>query len=265
MDHQLFSHDSARRRETLLLIGGIDPSGGAGLAADVLTGTAFYVHCAPVASVITVQDSHSVSLSQAVEPSLLTAQAQAVLADFRVTAIKLGALGNAANAAAVAALLDRYPNVPVVTDPVLAAGGGGMEAGPALIAAYREALIPRSTIVTPNEKEYMALEGPSTVDDWFARGLGACLVTGADSSRRGRISHRLLQPGQERVLDGGTRFVGSFHGTGCTFASAIAANLARGAPLYAAIDAAQTHVHSCLCEAYCAGTGQAFLGRRTGD
>lgn len=265
MKHPVFSHESKGQRETLLVIGGIDPSGGAGLAADVLSATAFGVHCAPVASVITVQNSHSVSLSQAVESSLVLAQAQAVLSDLRVNAIKLGALGNAANAVAIATLLDRYPEVPVVTDPVLAASGGGMEAGPELIAAYRERLIPKSFLITPNEEEYVRLDGSATLHQWFARGLGACLITGGDSPRGGRISHRLLQPGKEASFDGGPKVAGSFHGTGCSFATALAASLAKRFEVSEAVEMAQAYVHACLCDAFQAGTGQKFLGRNASD
>src|SRR5690625_2249250 len=141
----------------LLIIAGLDPSGGAGLAADVEAAAALGVHPAPVASLVTVQDTVNVSASESLAPELVVAQAEAVLADMPVAAIKLGALGTAALGLAVADLLARHPDIPVVCDPVLVAAGGGALAEDELVPVYRERLFPASVLATPNREELAAL------------------------------------------------------------------------------------------------------------
>src|SRR5699024_641656 len=119
--------------KNLLIIAGLDPSGGAGLAADIEAATALGVHPAPVATLVTVQDTVKGAASEPLAPELVVAQAEAVLADMPVGAIKLGALGTAAIGEAVAELLARHAGIPVVTDPVLVAAGGGSLARDELI------------------------------------------------------------------------------------------------------------------------------------
>src|SRR5579859_2992200 len=110
----------------VLIIAGNDPSGGAGLAADIQAVTAQGAHPAPVAAALTVQDTRNVSRVVAMDPMLVVEQAKSVLADLPVAAVKLGLLANAAVGHAVAALLKAHGHVPLVVDPVLKASGGGM-------------------------------------------------------------------------------------------------------------------------------------------
>jgi len=247
------------KRPVVLVVGGLDPSGGAGLAADIQAVTALGAHPAPVASLLTVQDTVRVLRAEPVAPRLVADAMRAVLADMPVAAVKLGALGSAAAGGAVAGVLRDYGG-PVVTDPVLAASGGGALAEPALLDTYREQLLPLSTVATPNHGEFETLGGTGAVTGWIARGLGACLVTGGDREG-GRVMHVLHDARGSRDVDAGPRHPGEFHGTGCTFASAIAARLALGDGLEAALAAAGEFVARTLDRAFRPGRGQALPGR----
>lgn len=247
-------------RPVVLIVAGLDPSGGAGLAADIQAVTALGAHPAPVASLVTVQDTRNVMRSEPLDAELVIAQAEAVLADMAVAAIKLGALGTAAIGTAVADLAARHPGIPVVTDPVLAASGGGSLAGRELIGVYRERLFPRSVLATPNHAELEALAPGDGAAELLALGLPACLVT--DGEGRGeRIVHELQTEAGIELLPGGPRRPGRFHGSGCTLASAIAARLALGDALLDAIVAGDAFVQRAIARALTPGRGQAVPGR----
>ncbi|MGH8161883.1 MAG: bifunctional hydroxymethylpyrimidine kinase/phosphomethylpyrimidine kinase [Gammaproteobacteria bacterium] len=238
----------------LLIVAGLDPSGGAGLAADIEAATALGVHPAPVATLITVQDTINVAQVETLALELVVAQAEAVLADMPVAAIKLGALGTAAIGMAIADLLVRHPGVPVVTDPVLAAAGGGVLAESELVRVYRESLFPLSTLATPNRAELAALAPEDGASELLALGLPACLVT--DGEGRGdRIVHE-LHTERLRLINNGPRLKGSFHGSGCTLASAIAARLALGDELEDAVVHAGGFVQEAIARAFRPGRGQ---------
>ncbi len=248
------------KRPPLLIIAGLDPSGGAGLAADIQAATALGAHPAPVASLITVQDTRNVQRSEPLDAALVVAQAEAVLADLSVAAIKLGALGTAAIGEAVADLLARHPELPVIADPVLAASGGGALADSALIEIYRQRILPRSLIATPNRAELAALAPGDGAAELVALGLPACLVTDGDG-RGEDIVHELHTAAGIRLIRGGLRRPGAFHGSGCTFASAIAARIAAGDALLDAIEAAGRFMERAIAQAFTPGKGQAIPGR----
>ncbi|MGH8128466.1 MAG: bifunctional hydroxymethylpyrimidine kinase/phosphomethylpyrimidine kinase [Gammaproteobacteria bacterium] len=248
------------KRPVLLVIAGLDPSGGAGLAADIQAATALGVHPAPVASLIAVQDTRNVIRSEALSPELILAQAEAVLADLPVAAIKLGALGTAAIGEAVAELLARHPELLVIADPVLVASGGGSLAESTLVEVYRERIFPRSLLATPNREELHALAPQDGASELLALGLPACLLTDGDG-RGIKIVHELHTEEGIRLIPGGPRRPGTFHGSGCTFASAIAARIAAGDTLEAAIIAAGQFIERAITQAFTPGQGQAIPGR----
>jgi len=247
-------------RPTVLLIGGLDPSGGAGLAADIQTVTALGAHPAPVASLLTVQDTRALERLQALESGLVLAQAEAVLADMPVAAIKLSALGTAAIGRAVAGLAAKYPDIPLVTDPVLAASEGKALAENELIKVYREHILPASVLATPNRSELQALAPTDGAAELLALGLPACLVTGGEG-RDQRIVHELHTSEGIELIPGGLRRVGDFHGSGCTLASAIASRIALGAALRDAVVAGDAFVRHAIGRAFKPGRGQAVPGR----
>src|SRR5262245_9730152 len=123
-----------------------DPTGGAGLQADLLTLAALGCHPLSVVTALTVQDTHGVDSLDAVDARLVERQAATLLAELKVAAFKLGVLGSAENARAIGGILTRHPHVPVVLDPVLASGRGDPLASDAVLAALLESIVPRATL-----------------------------------------------------------------------------------------------------------------------
>jgi hydroxymethylpyrimidine/phosphomethylpyrimidine kinase len=229
-----------------------DPTGGAGLQADVLTFAALGCHPLSVLTALTVQDTHGVSRMQALDARLVAEQAQCLLDELRVAAFKIGVVASAANAAAIAAILARHPRVPVVLDPVLASGRGDPLADAAVLAALREHLLPRTTVLTPNTLEARALGG---VADCLARGCKYVLLTGTHADTPEVVNTLYGAAGAVRE-DRWPRLPGSYHGSGCTLASAIAARLAQGDAVPEAVRAAQDFTWRALERGFRPGSGQ---------
>ena len=252
----------------ILCIGGHDPGGGAGIQADIETGVALGCHVATVVACLTVQDTRDVREIHPVDPGLVARQARVVLDDLPVRAVKVGLLGSATVARSVAAVLAAAPGLPVVLDPVLAAGGGRDLGGDPLILALRESLLPRATLVTPNSVELRRLGGrhgvAEAVADLLALGCGAVLVTGGHDPGE-RLVSRLFRPGQPERRFEVARLAGEFHGTGCTLAAAVAAGLAAGRPLEDAIAAAHAYTGTAVARAVPLGHGQWLLRRGGAD
>lgn len=244
-----------------------DPTAGAGLQADLLALAALGCHAATVLTAMTVQDTHGVQRVQAVDVVWVVQQARALLAELPVAAFKLGVLASAANVEAVAQLLAAHQQVPVVFDPVLASGRGDDFSSEAVLAAMRETLLPRTTVLTPNSLEARRLAGDAATADLVqcARrllGLGArnVLVTGTHEPTREVVNTLYSATGVVRE-DRWLRLAGSYHGSGCTLAAAIAAQLALGLEVPAAVRAAQEYTWHTLEAAYRPGTGQSIPDR----
>ena len=229
-----------------------DPTGGAGLQADVLTLAALGCHPLSVVTALTVQDTHGVSRMQALDARLIAEQAQCLLDELRVAAFKIGVVASAANAAAIAAILAEHPRVPVVLDPVLASGRGDPLADAAVLAALREHLLPRATVLTPNTLEARALGGIAAC---LARGCKYVLLTGTHADTPEVVNTLHGAAGAVRE-DRWPRLHGSYHGSGCTLASAIAARLAHGDAVPEAVRAAQDYTWRALERGFRPGSGQ---------
>ena len=248
----------------ILCIGGHDPVGGAGIQADIETGVALGCHVATVITCLTVQDTRDVMALHPVDPALVVRQARAVLDDLPVRAVKLGLLASPPVVRAVRDVLELAGPVPVVVDPVLAAGGGRDLGSAALIAALRDLVVPLATLLTPNSGEARRIAGCDDLAECaavlLAAGCGAVLVTGGHEPEPTVVS-RLFRPGLPEACFETARLPGEFHGTGCTLATAIAAGLARGLTLDDAIDAGQAFVGAAVAGAVALGRGQRLLRR----
>lgn len=250
----------------VLLIAGNDPSGGAGLAADIQAVTEAGAHPAPVVTALTVQDSRDVYRVQAVTAELVAEQARAVLADMPVAAIKLGMLADAAIGRTVAALLREHPAVPVVVDPVLAASGGAALAEHALLDVYLKDIFPLATLITPNAAESRRL-APHAQDiagrgtALLERGARHVLIKGGDEDSPAVHNH-LFGPGGLHEEMTWPRLSGGFHGSGCTLASAIAARLSLGMDIPGAVREAQRYTWDALDRAWVLGHGRRVPARR---
>lgn len=236
----------------VLSFGATDPTGGAGLQADVLTLAALGCHPLSVVTAVTVQDTHGVSRLHALEAQLVAEQAAHLLRELAPKAFKIGVVGSAANAQAIAVILAQHPRLPVVLDPVLASGRGDPLADTAVLAALREHLLPRATVLTPNTLEARAL---GSVADCLARGCKYVLLTGTHADTAEVVNTLHGAGGVERE-DRWPRLPGSYHGSGCTLAAALAARLAHGDAIPEAVRAAQEFTWRALERGFKPGSGQ---------
>ncbi len=234
-----------------------DPTGGAGLQADLLTLAALGCHPLSVVTAVTVQDTRGVHRMQVLEAQLVAEQAQRLLDELPVAAFKIGVVGSAANAQVIAAILARHPRVPVVLDPVLASGRGDPLADAAVLAALREHLLPRTTVLTPNTLEAQALGGVAAC---LARGCEYVLLTGTHAETT-EVVNTLHGAGGMVREDRWPRLPDSYHGSGCTLASAIASFLARGREMAQAVRDAQEYTWRALAAGFRPGKGQALPNR----
>lgn len=244
-----------------------DPTGGAGMQADLLTIASLGCHPLSVLTALTAQDTRGVDALLAVEPAWITRQARTVLDDIPVAAFKLGVLGSARNAEAVAAILAEHPRVPVVLDPVLASGRGDALSDRETVQALRSALLPLATVLTPNslEARRLAHAAPDAGLADCARalaGLGCryVLVTGTHEPGA-QVVNTLYGAGGVLREDRWPRLAGEYHGSGCTLAAAIAAFLARGLAMEDAVKQAQAYTWQTLQAGYQPGRGQRLPNR----
>jgi hydroxymethylpyrimidine/phosphomethylpyrimidine kinase len=246
-----------------------DPSGGAGMQADLLTLASMGCHPLSVITALTVQDTLGVEGILAMDAEWVADQARCLLEDMPVDAFKIGVLGSVENIAVIAEIVSDYPDVPLILDPVLSSGRGDELASDDMTHALRELLLPQTTILTPNSIEARRLaEG----DEDEERSLEQCaaklvetgcefvLVTGTHENTP-QVVNTLYGKGGIVRTDTWPRLPGSFHGSGCTLASAIAAMLANGLDLPEAVREAQDYTWQALAKAYRPGMGQ-FLPDR---
>ena len=234
-----------------------DPTGGAGLQADLLTLAALGCHPLSVLTGLTVQDTSGVEHLESIAADLVTRQASRVLAETRVAAFKVGVLGSAENVRAVAAIAAAHARVPLVLDPVLASGRGDPLANDAVLKALLELLVPRATVVTPNTVEAAQLGGAKRL---LELGCRYVLVTGTHEPGA-EVSNKLYDSGGLVREDRWQRLPGSYHGSGCTLASAIAAQLAKGRDVPEAARAAQKFTWQALAAGFRSGAGQSLPNR----
>lgn len=232
------------------------------MQADLLTLAALGCHPLSVVTALTVQDTHGVRDVRPIGAAQVAAQADCLLADFAVAAFKLGVLGSEENIAAIAERLARQPRVPVVLDPVLASGRGDPLASEAMLEALRRRLLPRATIVTPNSIEARRLAGEAgdaPLERCARRliefGCPQVLITGTHEAGDDVVNTLYGARGVLRE-DRWRRLPGSYHGSGCTLASAIAALLARGRGLEQAVREAEDYTWHTLAAGYKPGGGQ---------
>jgi hydroxymethylpyrimidine/phosphomethylpyrimidine kinase len=250
-----------------LTIAGSDSGGGAGIQADLKTFHAFGVYGASVITALTAQNTLGVHGVHAVPPDFVRAQLDAVAEDLPPAAIKTGMLANAAIIAAVAAGIRAHHLTPYVLDPVMVATSGDALLDAAAGGALRERLLPLSTLVTPNLDEAAALTGRRGRDedamrrmaeDLVAAGAGAALVKGGHMPGDRLVD--VLFDGREHRSWSAARIVTRHtHGTGCTLSAAVAALLARGTDLPAAVAAALAYVRRAIALAPGLGGGHGPL------
>ena len=233
----------------VLAISGLDPSGGAGISADIEAILSCGARCAPVISTLTIQDTHSVTDTIPVALDIIRQQINSILADLPIGAIKLGLLGAVELVEMLAELLANYPNIPVVLDPVLASGSGQPFAADDYAIALRDKLAAACTLITPNQQEALRLAQRASLeaalDTLLATGVHALLLTGTDVDTQDVIN-TLYQNDAPPVDYFWPRLPDQYHGSGCTLAAACAAFIARGCNIREAVTAAQSFTWQAL-------------------
>ncbi len=249
----------------VLIIAGSDPSGGAGIQADIKTVTALGGYAASAITALTVQNTRGVTAVHAVAPDIIAAQIEAVMEDIGADAIKVGMIGDVETARVIEAALKQYAATPVVLDPVLVATSGDALAKDGVAAFIRDRLAPLAAVVTPNLDEAAALTG-MTINTreaaieagkaLVARGAGSALIKGGHGKGE-TVEDALVFAEGERIYSNPRIATTSTHGTGCTLASAIATGLAQGMALPAAVKRAIDYTHKAIASApgYGAGHG----------
>lgn len=245
-----------------------DPSGGAGMQADLLTLASIGCHPLSVVTGITVQDTVGVDGVMALDADWVNEQARAVLEDMQVDAFKLGMLGSVENVAMVAEIVADYPDIPLLIDPILASGRGDELAGDDIQDAMIELLFPQATLITPNSLEARRLafafdseedEENATLDDCAQRllemGCEYVLITGTHE-RGPEVINTLYGKNNLMRVYNWERLPGSYHGSGCTLTAAIAACMAHGLTLEEAVAEAQEYTWQTLQAGFRPGMGQ---------
>ncbi len=262
---------------------GFRPERRAGIQADLLTIAALGCHPLSVITAITVQDTAGVEAIYVLDSEWVADQARALLEDMSVAVFKIGMLGSIENVAAIAEIVSDYPDVPLILDPVLASGRGDEMAGEEIILAIKELLLPQTTVLTPNsvEARRLAMFEHDEEDDDGSSPAADFDTEDEDDPDLDECARRLVELGAEFVLITGThentpkvvntlygengkivradtwaRLPGSYHGSGCTLASAIAASIANGLDVAEAVREAQEYTWNTLAAAFRPGMGQ---------
>lgn len=258
-------------RPCVLVFAGVDPSGGAGITADIEAIGAAGAHPLTAITTLTVQDNDRVRSVHPVASSLIRQQAQALIDKIPIAAVKIGIVANRANAEAIAAIVRDLrlakPALPVVFDPVLGSGHGDALSADDPVEAIAP-LFTVATLATPNLVEAARLcIGETDIDAQatmlLARGCPNILIKGGHAQDGGQIVNRWYGKGKsERAIWRWNRLPGAYHGSGCTLASAIAGRLACGDALPDALLAAQEYTQRTLESAYAIAGGQGIPERR---
>ncbi|MDT8407514.1 MAG: hydroxymethylpyrimidine/phosphomethylpyrimidine kinase [Methylococcales bacterium] len=252
-------------RPVVLSLSGHDPTGGAGIQADIEAIGALGGRALSLVTALTEQDSVNVFRIWPQSPDALRRQAKTLLSDMAVSVVKIGLLGDAEIARVAAEIVETLPKALVVLDPVLAAGGGTELASAELLTVIRQRLLPKTTLLTPNSPEARRLAGHdnlTTCARWLLeRGCRAVLLTGGHE-QDDRVCNRLYQSDKPTQTWHWPRLPECYHGSGCTLAAAVAAALASGDDLPSACGRGQAFAWEALAQAEPVGAGQWLPWRR---
>ncbi|BCU75456.1 bifunctional hydroxymethylpyrimidine kinase/phosphomethylpyrimidine kinase [Luteolibacter sp. LG18] len=241
-----------------LTIAGSDCSAGAGIQADLKTFEHFRVHGLTAVTCVVSETANVVRAVHPVPPEIVADQVDLLLDAFPISAIKTGMLYSAPHIEAVLDALSRYPAIPLVVDPVMIASTGDPLLEPDAIAALRDELLPRATLVTPNLHEAEALAGEKihTVDDLervalrLSEQFGTAFLLKGGHLEGPECTDLLADGGHLHRFTAARVAVPGSHGTGCTFSAAIAAHLALNHPLAEAVSHAKVYLTETLAKSF---------------
>ncbi len=249
----------------VMCFSGLDPTGGAGIQADIETLFSAGCHCSPIVTALTAQDTQNVKNIRISDATFLIEQARAILEDAPVAVFKIGLLGSVAIVEVIHTILSDYPNIPVIFDPIICAGGGYELSSKEMIAAMQSMLLPMTTLLTPNTEEVRLLAPDADNVNACAHALldTGCkhvLVTGTHTASEQVVNH-LYTKHRKTESYNWPRLKHQYHGSGCTLAACLAAYLAHGLDMIEAVQEAQQFTWHALDHGQRLGLGQLIPNR----
>jgi len=249
-----------QKKPVVLTISGHDPSGGAGIQADIETLATLDCHTCSVITALTDQDTQNVISIYPQNSRQISAQIKTLFNDFSIDTIKIGLIGHSSIAIAISDCLMQCPMAPVIFDPVLAAGGGNRLADLELISIMQERLFPLTTLLTPNSDEARILSSNRKSLDacgqsLLALGCTNVLITGTHENESA-VVNRYYSSKNKTDSSSWERLPHSYHGSGCTLAASVAGYMAWGFDARSAVQHAQNYTWKTLKNGYQPGKGQ---------
>jgi hydroxymethylpyrimidine/phosphomethylpyrimidine kinase len=256
----------SKKLPNVMTFSATDATSGAGLQADVLTIASLRCNPLSIVTGVSVQDTLGVRGLTAINAELVNDQTRTILGDMEISAFKCGLLGSVENIRIIAEILEDYPEIPLIIDPVLASGRGDDLVNAEIMKAMLELLFPKSYLITPNSHEArrMVIEGNENFEDLSIDlcaerlkllGCKNILITGADENTEKVINILYEKSGTVNPFHW-DRLPETYHGSGCTLASAVSAYLALGVNLKTAVEEAQIYTWESLKNASKPGKGQ---------
>jgi hydroxymethylpyrimidine/phosphomethylpyrimidine kinase len=254
----------SRARPVVFSFSGHDPSGGAGIQADIETVVSHHCHSVGVITALTEQDTQNVKKLLPQQPEDIISQAETLLGDLTVDVFKIGLIGHQDTATAISKILQQHPAIPVVLDPILAAGGGKDLSNQELVSAIIEHLLPMTIVLTPNSEEARKLTGLTDLTESGLKllelGCKFVLITGTHEDTA-VVSNLLFHDNRLWETYHWDRLPDSYHGSGCTLAASIAALIAQGLAPLPAIEEAQEYTWNSLSDSFQPSNGQHIPNR----
>jgi len=256
----------SKKLPNVMTFSATDATSGAGLQADVLTIASLRCNPLSIVTGVSVQDTIGVRGLTAINAELVNDQTRTILGDMEISAFKCGLLGSVENIRIIAEILEDYPEIPLIIDPVLASGRGDDLVNAEIMKAMLELLFPKSYLITPNNHEArrIVIEGNENFEDLSINlcaerlkllGCKNILITGADENTEKVINTLYEKSGTVNPFHW-DRLPEVYHGSGCTLASAVSAYLALGFNLKTAVEEAQIYTLESLKNASKPGKGQ---------
>ena len=249
-----------KARPVVMSFSGNDPTGGAGIQADIEAISSMGARVAPVITALTVQDTQNVKYFSATDAKMVAEQARVILEDIPVAAFKIGMVGSIENINAIHTILHDSHHIPIIIDPIISAGGGMSLASEEMALAYSDLLFPLTNLVTPNSNEVRLLAPEADSLDACAQelmddGCEYVLLTGTHEATE-QVINSFYGHHKKIEVSCWQRLPNSYHGSGCTLTSAIAGLIACGQSIPDAVSLAQKYAWQSLVDGYQSGMGQ---------